>query len=104
MSEIEAFDWTKQQKEIKEGKPLSPILIVKQDNGGHLIIADGFHRMCALFANDQELKCLARSFSKKVTHALRNPAFVPHSGRCLITGHHVSEDTIAFEQHIDIVP
>jgi hypothetical protein len=56
MSEIQAFDWTKQQKQINEGKPLSPILIVKQDNGGYLIIADGFHRMCALFANDQEIK------------------------------------------------
>lgn len=56
MSEIQAFDWRKQQKEIDERKPLSPILIVKQDNGGRLIIADGFHRMCALFANDQEIK------------------------------------------------
>ncbi|HWZ47442.1 MAG TPA: hypothetical protein VNX00_04390 [Herbaspirillum sp.] len=56
MSEIQAFDWRKQQKEIDEGKPLSPILIVKQDNGGRLIIADGFHRMCALFANDQEIE------------------------------------------------
>ncbi len=56
MSEIQAFDWSKQQKEIHQGKPLSPILLVRQDNGGHLIIADGFHRMCALFANDQEIK------------------------------------------------
>ena len=56
MSEVRAFDWSKQQKEIDEGKPLSPILIVKQDNGGHLIIADGFHRLCALFTNDQEVK------------------------------------------------
>ena len=56
MSEVQAFDWSKQQKEINEGKPLSPILIVKQDNGGHLIIADGFHRLCALFTNDQEVK------------------------------------------------
>jgi hypothetical protein len=56
MSEVQAFDWSKQQKEIDEEKPLSPILIVKQDDGGHLIIADGFHRICALFANDQEIK------------------------------------------------
>ena len=56
MSEVQAFDWSKQQKEIAQGKPLSPILLVRQDNGGHLIIADGFHRMCALFAHDQEIK------------------------------------------------
>ena len=56
MSEVKAFDWSRQQKEIEQGKPLSPILLVRQDNGGHLIIADGFHRMCALFAYDQEVK------------------------------------------------
>jgi hypothetical protein len=54
--EVQAFDWSKQQKEIDEGKCLAPILIVRQDNGGHLIIADGFHRLCALFAHDQEVK------------------------------------------------
>ena len=56
ISEIQAFDWTKQQKEIESGTPLSPILIVRQDTGRHLIIADGFHRMCALFATDQEIR------------------------------------------------
>ena len=56
MSEVQAFDWSKQQKEIDDGTPLSPILLIKQDNGGHLIVADGFHRLCALFANDQEVK------------------------------------------------
>ena len=56
MSEVQAFDWSKQQKAIDTGKPLSPILIVQRGNGGPLIIADGFHRLCALFANDQEIK------------------------------------------------
>ncbi|MFC3106706.1 hypothetical protein ACFQAT_27370 [Undibacterium arcticum] len=55
MSEVNAFDWSKQKKEIDQGNPLSPILIVRQDNGQHLLIADGFHRMCALFAADQEV-------------------------------------------------
>lgn len=55
IAEIQAFDWTKQRKEIESGTPLSPILLVRQDTGGHLIIADGFHRMCALFAADQEI-------------------------------------------------
>ncbi len=55
MLEIQAFDWTVQQKEIAEGTQLSPILLVRQENGGHLIIADGFHRMCAIFAADQEV-------------------------------------------------
>ncbi|MFD2274470.1 hypothetical protein ACFS07_34650 [Undibacterium arcticum] len=42
MSEVNAFDWSKQKKEIDQGNPLSPILIVRQDNGQHLLIADGF--------------------------------------------------------------
>lgn len=53
ITEIQAFDWTKQQEEIDQGTPLSPILIVRQENGGHLIIADGFHRLCAVFTSDQ---------------------------------------------------
>jgi hypothetical protein len=55
MPEIQAFDWTKQHKKIKRGAPLSPILLVRRDNGGQLIVADGFHRMCAVFMNDEEV-------------------------------------------------
>lgn len=53
---IEAFDWSKHQKELTAGKPLAPILLVRQENGGPLIIADGFHRLCALFSADEEIK------------------------------------------------
>jgi hypothetical protein len=54
ISEVEAFDWVKQHKEIAEGTPLSPILLIRQENGGPLIIADGFHRLCAVFGVDQQ--------------------------------------------------
>jgi hypothetical protein len=50
----QAFDWVKQQQAIAQGKQLAPILLVRRDNGGHLIIADGFHRLCAVFCVDQE--------------------------------------------------
>ena len=53
---IEAFDWSKHEKSLSDGKPLAPILLVRQSNNGPLIVADGFHRLCALFANDQEIK------------------------------------------------
>jgi hypothetical protein len=53
---IEAFDWSKQEKSLSDGKPLAPILLVRQDDGGPLIIADGFHRLCALFSADEEIK------------------------------------------------
>ncbi|KAF3996126.1 hypothetical protein [Glaciimonas immobilis] len=55
ISEVQAFDWVKQKKEIAQHKPLSPILIVRQKNGQPLLIVDGFHRLCALFAADQEV-------------------------------------------------
>lgn len=52
---VKAFDWEKQQEEIANGDALSPILLIRQNDGGPLIIADGFHRMCALFSTDQEV-------------------------------------------------
>lgn len=54
ISEVQAFDWVKQQKEIASGTPLSPILLIRQEDGSALIIADGFHRLCAVFCADQE--------------------------------------------------
>ena len=56
MSEVAAFDWGRQQQQIREGEALGPILIVRQNDGSGLIIADGFHRMCALFAEDELIK------------------------------------------------
>ena len=55
MSEVQAFDWSKQHEAIAKGEALSPILVVREGHGGRLIIADGFHRLCAVFATDQEI-------------------------------------------------
>jgi hypothetical protein len=54
IAEIQAFDWLAQHNEVKEGKPLSPLLLVRAEFGRNLIIAGGFHRLCAVFAADQE--------------------------------------------------
>ena len=54
MSEVRAFDWKSQNKDIKKGKRLSPILLVCAARNGELLIADGFHRLCAAFAHDQD--------------------------------------------------
>jgi hypothetical protein len=56
MSEVAAFDWGRQQRQIRNGEALGPILIVRQNDGSGLIVADGFHRMCALFAEDELIK------------------------------------------------
>jgi hypothetical protein len=60
MSEVAAFDWGRQQQQIREGEALGPILIVRQNDGAGLIIADGFHRMCALFAEDELIKVFCK--------------------------------------------
>jgi hypothetical protein len=56
MSEVAAFDWDRQQQQIRDGEALGPILLVRQNDGTGLIIADGFHRMCALFTEDELIK------------------------------------------------
>jgi hypothetical protein len=46
----------KDRKKIAEGKPLSPILLVRDGRNGTVIIADGYHRMCAVYSfNEDEL-------------------------------------------------
>lgn len=53
---IEAFDWSKHEKKLSDGTKLAPILLVRKGEGEQLIIADGFHRLCALFSADEEIK------------------------------------------------
>mgnify|MGYP001793166226 CR=1 FL=1 len=42
---------------VKKGKKMSPILLVRDTP--HLIIADGYHRICAIYylSEDQEIPC-----------------------------------------------
>ena len=44
-------------KKVKKGNKLSPLLLVRKDN--KLIIADGYHRICALYylSEDLEIPC-----------------------------------------------
>lgn len=37
---------------IQEGKPIAPVLLVRQPNNGKLVIADGYHRIAAIFLLD----------------------------------------------------
>jgi hypothetical protein len=39
---------------IKSGKPLSPILMVRDAAARHVIVADGYHRMCAVYSYDED--------------------------------------------------
>lgn len=43
-------------RKIKMKKPLSPILLVRSQRHGRVIIADGYHRLCAVYQfNEDEL-------------------------------------------------
>lgn len=53
MSEVRAFDWVRQNKDIRKGRRFAPLLLVCDSQTGKLIVADGFHRLCAAFAQDQ---------------------------------------------------
>ncbi|MBA4197774.1 MAG: hypothetical protein C0459_09490 [Chitinophaga sp.] len=49
----------KDRKKIKKGVPLSPLLLVRDTQNKSVIIADGYHRMCAVYSFDEDalIKC-----------------------------------------------
>jgi hypothetical protein len=49
----------KDRNKIKDGKELSPILLVRDENNRKVIIADGYHRLCAVysFSEDAYIPC-----------------------------------------------
>jgi hypothetical protein len=44
----------KNQKKLAAGKKLSPLLLVRDPTHGRLVIADGYHRMCAVYLFDED--------------------------------------------------
>jgi hypothetical protein len=44
----------KDRKKIDDGKELSPILLVRDDKNFKLIIADGYHRLCAVYSYNED--------------------------------------------------
>ena len=42
------------QKKLLEGEKLSPLLLVRQPAPGKVIIADGYHRLCAVYSVDED--------------------------------------------------
>jgi len=44
----------KDRKKIEEGNSLSPILLVRNEVNDKVIIADGYHRMCAVYSFDED--------------------------------------------------
>jgi hypothetical protein len=44
----------KDLKKIKAKKPLSPLLLVRSPEQGCVIVADGYHRLCAVYSLDED--------------------------------------------------
>ncbi|HEY2026094.1 MAG TPA: hypothetical protein VGG78_03740 [Gemmatimonadaceae bacterium] len=42
------------EKKIVKGLKLSPLLLVRDPDHGRLVIADGYHRLCAVYAFDED--------------------------------------------------
>jgi len=44
----------KDQKKIRDGRELSPLLLVRDKAQPRVIIADGYHRLCAVYSVDED--------------------------------------------------
>ena len=42
------------RKKIEKGVPLSPLLLVRDEANGQVVVADGYHRLCAIYAFDED--------------------------------------------------
>jgi len=51
---VSNYHVSKDQQKIKDGKSLSPLLLVRDASNSKLIIADGYHRLCAVYAFDED--------------------------------------------------
>lgn len=46
----------KDQQKVEAQKELSPLLLVRDATHGKVIIADGYHRMCAVYTFDEDIQ------------------------------------------------
>jgi len=50
----ENFHVKKVRAKIAAGQALSPILLVRDEVNGKVVIADGYHRMCGVYSFDED--------------------------------------------------
>jgi hypothetical protein len=51
---VSNFHVEKDRKKIIEGTALSPLLLVRDAQNGKVIVADGYHRLCAVYGFDED--------------------------------------------------
>ncbi len=44
----------KDRNKILAGKKLSPILLLRDQQNGRVVVADGYHRLCAIYGFDED--------------------------------------------------
>jgi hypothetical protein len=44
----------KDRRKIRNGVALSPLLLVRDEADGKVVVADGYHRLCAIYALDED--------------------------------------------------
>jgi hypothetical protein len=44
----------KDQRKIEAGRALSPLLLIRNSANAKVVIADGYHRLCAVYSNDED--------------------------------------------------
>ena len=44
----------KDQQKIQSEQKLSPILLIRDSGNGKVVIADGYHRLCAVYSYDED--------------------------------------------------
>jgi hypothetical protein len=50
----------KDRIKILSGKALSPLLLIRDERNGKVIIADGYHRLCAIYGFDEDARILCK--------------------------------------------
>lgn len=44
----------KDRQKVQSGRELSPLLLVRDSANGKVVIADGYHRLCAVYSFDED--------------------------------------------------
>ena len=47
-------------KKIRSGKPLAPLLLIRMPELAKVIVADGYHRLCAIYSLDEDAVILCK--------------------------------------------
>jgi hypothetical protein len=60
----------KDQQKIQSGRKLSPLLLIRDSVNGRVIIADGYHRLCAAYSYNEDavIPCKICTSSAKIRH------------------------------------